>query len=120
WPIGIVVLPLFALFNAGVSLSWPDLVNALSSPVAQGIMLGLVIGKPAGVVLMVAICLKTKAGRLPEGMRFSEVIGSGMLAGIGFTMSLFITMLSFETQQNKIDLIDSAKTGVLLSSVLSA
>jgi len=120
WPIGIIVLPLFALFNAGVSLSWDDLAPALASPVTQGIMLGLVVGKPLGIVLMVAIGLKLKAGHLPEGMRFSEVIGAGMLAGIGFTMSLFITMLSFEAQLDKLNLIEDAKTGILLSSLLSA
>jgi NhaA family Na+:H+ antiporter len=120
WPIGIVVLPLFALFNTGVSLSWGDLSSALSSSVSQGIMLGLVVGKPLGIVLMVAIGLKLKAGRLPEGMRFTEVVGAGMLAGIGFTMSLFITMLSFDMQPDRLALIDDAKTGILLSSLLSA
>ncbi|MDP2206796.1 MAG: Na+/H+ antiporter NhaA [Alphaproteobacteria bacterium] len=120
WPIGIVVLPLFALFNAGVSLAWDDLASALSSSVTQGILLGLVVGKPLGIVLMVAIGLKLKAGRLPEGMRFTEVVGAGMLAGIGFTMSLFITMLSFDMQPDRLSLIDDAKTGILLSSLLSA
>lgn len=120
WPIGIVVLPLFALFNAGVSLSWNDLSSALSSSVTQGILLGLVVGKPLGIMLMVALGLKLKAGRLPEGMRFSEVVGAGMLAGIGFTMSLFITMLSFDTQPDRLALIEDAKTGILLSSLLSA
>lgn len=119
WPIGIIVLPLFAFFNAGVSLAWGDLAVALLSPVTQGIILGLVIGKPAGVVLMVALGVKLDLGRLPEGMRFSEVVGVGMLAGIGFTMSLFITMLSFEMQVDKLGLIQEAKTGILASSLLS-
>ncbi|MBL4803936.1 MAG: Na+/H+ antiporter NhaA [Alphaproteobacteria bacterium] len=116
-PIGIIVLPLFALFNAGVSLSASDLGVAITSPVTLGIIGGLVIGKPLGVFLMVYIALELKAGKLPEGMQFAEIIGAGLLGGIGFTMSLFIATLSFEHNQY---MIDAAKTGILFASLISA
>ncbi|TIQ08748.1 MAG: Na+/H+ antiporter NhaA [Mesorhizobium sp.] len=116
YPIGIIVLPLFALFNAGISLSGEALAAAMSSPVTLGVMAGLVIGKPLGISLMVLFALRLKVGKLPEGMTISEVVGVGMLGGIGFTMSLFITALSFD-QPN---LIDEAKTGIVFSSLISA
>ncbi len=116
-PVGIVVLPLFALCTAGVSLSAPEISAALSSTVTLGIIAGLVIGKPLGVSLLVWIGLRLKAGKLPEGMTFSEVVGAGMLGGIGFTMSLFITTLSFEHYPH---MIDAAKTGILFASLISA
>ena len=116
-PVGIVVLPLFALCTAGVSLSGPDISAALSSTVTLGIIAGLVIGKPLGISLLVWIGLRLKAGKLPEGMTFSEVVGAGMLGGIGFTMSLFITALSFEHYPH---MIDAAKTGILFASLISA
>ena len=117
YPIGIIVLPLFALFNAGVSLSMTEMATAIQSPVTQGIVTGLVIGKPLGVCMLVYAGLKMQIGQLPEGMRFSEVIGAGMLAGIGFTMSLFVTALSFEHAPH---LVDDAKIGILTASLISA
>lgn len=117
YPIGIIVLPLFALFNAGVSLSLIEIFEAFQSPVTLGIVAGLVIGKPVGICLLVYAGLKMKIGRLPEGMIFSEVVGAGMLAGIGFTMSLFVTALSFEHAPH---LADDAKIGILSASILSA
>jgi NhaA family Na+:H+ antiporter len=116
-PIGIVVLPLFALCTAGVSLSAHDIISALSSTITLGIIAGLVIGKPLGVSLLVLLALWLKIGKLPEGMRFSEVVAAGMLGGIGFTMSLFIATLSFEHHP---DMIDAAKTGILFASLISA
>jgi NhaA family Na+:H+ antiporter len=116
-PVGIVVLPLFALCTAGVSVSLPEMTSALSSAVTQGIIAGLVIGKPLGVLLLVLLGLWLKLGKLPEGMRFSEVAVAGMLGGIGFTMSLFITTLSFE---NYTHMIDAAKIGIIFASIISS
>lgn len=116
-PIGIIVLPIFALFNAGVSLSPDSVVAAMSSTITLGVIAGLVIGKPLGVCLMVFLGLKLKLGKLPEGMHFSEVITVGILAGIGFTMSLFITSLSFGGDTA---LMEFAKTGIILASLVSA
>jgi NhaA family Na+:H+ antiporter len=117
YPIGIIVLPLFALFNAGVSLSGQEIAAAITSPVTLGIIAGLVIGKPLGVSLLVYAGLQLKLGKLPEGMRFTEVVGAGLLGGIGFTMSLFIATLSFEHYPH---MVDAAKTGILFASLISA
>lgn len=117
YPIGIIVLPLFALFNAGIPLSGQAIAVTMSSPITLGIITGLVIGKPLGISLLVYIGLRLKVGKLPEGMRFTEVVGAGMLGGIGFTMSLFITTLSFHGYPN---MIDAAKTGILFASLFSA
>jgi len=116
-PIGIVVLPLFALFNAGVVLSSDILGTALSSTVTLGVIAGLFVGKPLGICLLVWLGLKLKLGKLPEGMRFSEVITVGILAGIGFTMSIFITSLSFGGDPG---LMEFAKIGIMLASAMSA
>ena len=119
-PIGIIVLPLFALFYAGIPLSTAEISTALSSTVTQGIVVGLVIGKPLGVLLFTFIGLHLRLGKLPEGMRFSEVVACGILAGIGFTMSLFIAILSFENQPEAVALVKEAKIGILFSSLFSA
>ncbi|WP_435641756.1 Na+/H+ antiporter NhaA [Micavibrio aeruginosavorus] len=116
-PVGIFVLPLFALFNAGIVLSSSNISIALSSHVTWGIIAGLVIGKPLGIVLFTFLGLWLKLGKLPEGMQKFELVGAGILAGIGFTMSLFITALSFEGHA---EMIDPAKIGILISSILSA
>lgn len=116
-PVGIFVLPLFAFFNAGIVLSSSNIFNALSSNVTWGIIAGLVIGKPLGIVLFTLFGLWLKLGKLPEGMRNFELVGAGILAGIGFTMSLFITALSF---QNHIEMVELAKVGIIISSLLSA
>jgi len=109
------VLPLFALANAGLTLGGMDLSGALTHPVSLGIVLGLVVGKPLGVVLFSYVAVKTGLADLPTGVRWKDIIGAGMLGGIGFTMSLFISGLSFDSQL----LLDYAKLGILLGSVLS-
>ena len=116
-PIAIIVLPLFALFHAGVFLSTENVTHALTSPVTLGIMAGLVIGKPLGIIAFSMLALRTRIAKVPEGMTFRELIGVGMVAGIGFTMSLFITGLGFK---NYPELIEPAKIGILLSSVIAA
>jgi NhaA family Na+:H+ antiporter len=116
-PIGIFVLPLFALCTAGVSLTHETILSSLNSPVTLGIILGLVIGKPLGIALLTFIGLKLNLGKLPAGMTFNEVVAAGLLAGIGFTMSLFITTLSFEHNP---EMIDQAKIGILFASLLAA
>ena len=117
YPVGIGVLPIFALFNAGVSLSAANLIQAISSPITQGIVLGLVIGKPLGVVSFVWLGKGLKLGSLPEGMSYAEVVGAGILGGIGFTMSIFITTLSFGDNSF---MSEAAKTGIILASIISA
>lgn len=116
-PIAIFILPLFALFNAGIQLSAATLQGATTSPVTLGIIAGLVIGKPLGITLFGIAALRLSLGSMPTGMRFPELVGAGLLAGIGFTMSLFITTLAFSSQP---ELMDAAKIGVLIASVFSA
>jgi NhaA family Na+:H+ antiporter len=116
-PISIVILPMFAFLNAGFGLSYDLLVEGLQSPVTLGIIAGLVIGKPLGVVIFSYAAIKSSLGKLPQGVTLTEVIGVGMLAGIGFTMSIFFTTLSFPPDSSHVDL---AKLGILISSLISA
>lgn len=116
-PVMIVILPLFALLNAGVVLNTGSIGAALGSPVTQGIILGLVIGKPLGITLGAWLVYKMGWGILPRGVGFREVTAAGILAGIGFTMSVFIATLGFGGQP---ELIADAKIGILLSSLLAA
>lgn len=116
-PIGIIILPLFALFNAGIILSGSAIMQALESSVTWGIIAGLVIGKPLGIILFSYIATKLRIGSLPEGVALKDIVGIGMIAGIGFTMSVFITNLSFSSHP---ELIAFAKFGILFASLLSA
>ncbi|MCW2832365.1 MAG: nhaA [Nocardioides sp.] len=110
-----VALPLFALANAGVSLD--GFGEAVTSPVSLGIVGGLVLGKPVGIVLASFIAVKLGLGRLPDRTTWTMMIGLGAVAGIGFTVSLFIAGLSFPQSQA---LTDDAKIGVIVASVVAA
>lgn len=110
-----VVLPIFALANAGVALG--GFGDALTSPVALGIMAGLVLGKPVGIVLASFIAVKAGLGRLPDSSTWPMVAGVGAVAGVGFTVSLFIAGLSFPDSPG---LTDDAKVGILVASLLAA
>lgn len=110
-----VVLPLFALANAGVPLS-SDKLGLLFHPVTWGIILGLVVGKQVGVTALSWLVIKSRWAELPEGVGWSHVYGASCLAGIGFTMSLFVTDLAFDDE----DLINAAKLGILSASAASA
>jgi NhaA family Na+:H+ antiporter len=112
-----VVLPVFALANAGVDLRGGVLGHALTSPVGLGVGRGLVLGKPLGIVLASLLAVRTRAARLPEGARWSHMVGVGAVAGIGFTVSLFIAGLSFPDTPG---LTADAKVGILLGSVVAA
>jgi NhaA family Na+:H+ antiporter len=108
------VMPVFALANAGVPLG-ASFLRTLGEPAALGTMLGLVVGKPLGVGLFAWLALRTGLGRLPAGVSGRQVLGAACLCGIGFTMSLFIADLEFETAA----VLESAKAGILSASVLS-
>jgi predicted DsbA family dithiol-disulfide isomerase len=113
---GYVIVPLFALANAGVPLDADAIERAVSSPITLGIVLGLVVGKAAGISLSSLLAVRLGAGALPHGVERRHVLGAATLAGIGFTVSLFITELAFEDQA----LRDEAKAGVLVASILAA
>ena len=106
-------MPLFALANAGVALK-PEVVSGLGSPVVLGIALGLLIGKPIGVGLFAWGAVKLGLAGYPVGVRGMHLVGVGLLAGIGFTMSLFIAGLAFDDVT-----LELAKVGVLLASTLA-
>ena len=110
-----VVLPLFALGNAGVRLSGASVAALLASPVALGVVLGLVVGKPLGIVTMSWLAVRFGLAELPGGVRWGHIVGAGILGGIGFTMSIFVANLAFSDPA----LVGAAKTAVLSASLLS-
>jgi NhaA family Na+:H+ antiporter len=110
-------VPLFAFFAAGVDLRSTGLIESLSSPVALGIMAGLIIGKPLGVVSTAWLMARFTRARLNPAIDWRDVFAVGLLAGIGFTVALLITELAYS---DDIALLDSAKVAVFSASVLSA
>jgi NhaA family Na+:H+ antiporter len=109
------IIPVFALANAGVTLAGLDIIDSLLSPVSLGIIAGLFIGKQFGIFAFSFIAVKLKLASLPEGVNWKNLYGAGILAGIGFTMSLFIAGLAF----NNPELLDLSKIGILTGSLLS-
>jgi len=113
-PVSFGVLPLFALANTAIV--FPENLGAsLTAPASYGILAGLVLGKPLGIVLAGAIAVRLKIAALPKDLNWKHILGMGMLAGIGFTMSIFIAMLAFREPEALV----TAKTAVLAASVLS-
>jgi NhaA family Na+:H+ antiporter len=111
-----VILPLFALANAGVSLSASSVGDALSSRVTIGIVLGLVIGKPLGILGASWLAVRTGVARLPAGLSWRHIAGLGTVAGIGFTVAIFVSGLAFD----RAEVQDEARLGVLAASVVAA
>ncbi|WP_156887397.1 Na+/H+ antiporter NhaA [Propionicicella superfundia] len=113
-----VAVPLFAFFSAGVALGgWGGFVSALSSPVTLGIVAGLVVGKPIGIVAGVWVTTRLSRIRLDPSLRWVDLLGVGMLGGIGFTVSLLVADLSFDASSPE---HGYAKVAILLASVVSA
>ena len=110
-----VVLPLFALGNAGVRLVGADVSRLLAMPVALGVIAGLVIGKPLGIATFSWLAVRLKVAELPEAVTWPLIMGAGVLGGIGFTMSLFVASIAFRGQIETVD----AKIGILIASVLA-
>ncbi len=109
------ILPVFAFANAGLNVSGASLQDVLQ-PVPLGILLGLLLGKPIGVV-GAALIVRATGVRFPDGMDLKATIGLGLLCGIGFTMSLFISTLAFSSEP---ELVSASVLGVLLASVVAA
>jgi NhaA family Na+:H+ antiporter len=113
--VSFVIVPLFALANAGVDLSAEALRGVATSPVALGVVVARVIGKPLGITLVAALVVRGGLGRLPEGVRWRHVLGVGALAGIGFTISLLMAELAFSDPE----LVEAAKAGILAAGVVA-
>jgi len=109
-----MIMPIFALANAGVVIA-EDFGAVLTSSIAVGIVAGLVIGKPLGIFVFAWLSVKLKVAELPEDVTFTQIGAVGMLAGVGFTMALFISTLAWVDAS----IIETAKTGVLIGSLVS-
>ena len=112
-----LIVPLFALANAGIHIPSDSIGDALSSDVTWGVILGLVLGKTIGITCATLLAVALKIGRLPANVTKRYVLGAGALGGIGFTVSLFVTDLSFGSNQNA---ANDARLGVVLGSLLAA
>ena len=115
-PVAYLVIPIFALVNAGIPLEFGSLSETLTHPVTLGVTLGLVLGKFIGITGVCWLMLKLGVAVLPKDTRFTQIAGVSLLAGIGFTMSIFVAQLGFE---NREELLLMAKTGILAASLLS-
>ncbi|MBV6757762.1 Na+/H+ antiporter NhaA [Rhodococcus opacus] len=110
-----LVVPIFALANAGVVITGQTLADAARSPLAWGIVLGLVVGKLVGITAATALFSKLRPGSLPPGLSLSQIAGGSALAGIGFTISLFIVDLAIDSPE----LANDARVGVLTAAVIA-
>ena len=115
-PVAYLVIPIFALTNAGIPLEFGSLGETLSDPVMLGVSLGLVVGKVVGIAGASWLMLKLGFAELPSGTRFVQIAGVSLLGGIGFTMSIFVAQLGFGTNE---ELLLMAKTGILAASVVA-
>jgi NhaA family Na+:H+ antiporter len=109
--VSFVIMPLFALANAGVALS----IDALNHPVSVAVVAGLLLGKPIGIVFFSWMATRLRIAILPDGLGWGVLAGGGFLAGIGFTMALFIAGLALPEE-----LLDTAKMGILVASAVAA
>ena len=113
-PVAFVIMPVFALANTGITLGG-DWMGGLATVNSLGIMAGLLVGKPVGIVLFSYLAVQGGLSRLPEDVAWRQIIGAGFLGGIGFTMSIFITLLAFADPQA----VESSKLSILLASLVA-
>jgi NhaA family Na+:H+ antiporter len=112
--VSFVVLPLFALANAGIHLHG-DLIKVLLNPISLGIGIGLIFGKFVGIVAVSRLLVAFKLAKLPDRVNWNQIYGVAFLGGIGFTMSLFINELAFTNEE----FIYTAKVSILFSSLVA-
>ncbi len=115
-PVSLFVLPVFALANAGVAINLQQLTEFWFEPMALGIVLGLVLGKALGISLFTWLVVRFHLGKLPDSLNMKHIVGLGLLAGMGFTMSIFISTLGFSDMPQILDL---AKTAILIASAIA-
>jgi NhaA family Na+:H+ antiporter len=116
FPVGFLIMPIFALTNTNIAFN-DGMIAGLTSTLGLGIIGGLILGKLIGINLFSFIAIKTKLSSLPQNSSWSQMLGVGFLAGIGFTMSIFIALLSF---RGEIEIQDEAKFAILIASFLAA
>jgi Na+:H+ antiporter, NhaA family len=114
-PVAFVILPIFALANTAIVIGsdWP---TTFEHAYSMGIMMGLVVGKPLGIFLFTFAAVALGVCSVPKGMNWKQIFGAGLLGGIGFTMSIFVCLLSFDDES----IINNAKFMVLISSLIAA
>ena len=110
-----IIMPVFAFANTGVELTGGSFFSGETTPLSLGIILGLFVGKPVGILLLSYIAIKSKLAVIPAGVRMIHILGVGIIAGIGFTMSIFITDLAFDSEEY----VNTAKLSILLASLLA-
>lgn len=115
-PVAFVAIPIFALANAGIPIEFGGIGETLSNPVMLGVSLGLILGKFIGITGASWLAIRFGVAVLPSGTRFTQIAGASLLAGIGFTMSIFVAQLAFEGQD---EMLLMAKTGILVASLLA-
>lgn len=113
-PVAFIILPIFALANTGITLEG-GLIKGLGQNYSLGIMAGLIIGKPLGIWLLSFIGVKTGLCYLPSDLKWNNIIAVGFLGGIGFTMSIFITLIAFKIPE----MVNIAKNAILISSLIA-
>ena len=115
-PVAFFILPLFAIANTGIAIdsNWQE---GLAHANSIGIMVGLIVGKPIGITLFAFLCVKLGIGSLPKELQWKQILGAGMLGGIGFTMSIFITLLAFKNNGEAV--ITYSKIAILVASFVS-
>ena len=113
-PVNFLIMPLFALANTAIVLG-SGFIDKLQTSESLGIAFGLILGKPIGIFSFILLALYTKISRIPQGTNLKQLLGVGFIAGIGFTMSIFIGMLAFDNPEH----IFNAKLAILGSSLLS-
>jgi NhaA family Na+:H+ antiporter len=115
--VAFAILPMFAFANAGLSLTGMSM-DTLAHPVTLGVILGLLLGKPLGILGFVGLAVATGLAKLPRGVNWGQLLGVGLTCGIGFTMSLFIAGLAFEHGSG--DYFAGDRLGILVGSIASA
>ena len=115
-PVALVVIPLFALANAGITIDFNSIGSTIIEPVSVGIIAGLILGKVLGIFGVAWVAIKLKIATLPQGSNMSQIFGVAFLGGIGFTMSIFVADLAF---LNSPELIFQAKVGILAASLFA-
>jgi len=116
-PVALLVIPIFALSNAGIEMEWGSIAETLRHPVMLGVVSGLLLGKVSGIFLFSWLGIRLGMVSLPSGVSLYHLLGVGFLGGIGFTMSIFIAELSFPANGEALLM---AKSGIMLASLLSA